>query len=95
MFAGDAHAFGIAVAGAGPRVLNNDVIHTFKQGTGVAWGIFLNSVTGGLAVNNRITTADRGIEYDAPSSSTGKFRDNVTFDVTTPYTGGTDIGNNN
>ena len=43
-------------------------------------------------VNNRITTADKGIEYD---SSTGKFRDNITFGVTTPFTGGTDIGNNN
>ena len=26
---------------------------------------------------------------------TGKYRDNITFDVTTPFTGGTDIGNNN
>ena len=88
----NADAFGIRAFGNGPRVINNDVIHTFKQGTGSAEAIRLVTVTGGLAVNNRITEADRGIHY---FTSTGKYRDNVTFDVTTPYTGGTNIGNNN
>jgi len=86
------NAFGIVVGGTGPRVLNNDVIQTVKQGTGTAHGIFFSAVTGGLAVNNRITEADKGISY---SGSTGKYRDNVTFDVTSPFNGGTDIGNNN
>ena len=95
VFGADANAFGIVVVGAGPRVLNNDVIDTVKQGTGTASGIFLQFVTGGLVVNNRVTVAGRGIDYDAGTSSTGKYRDNVTFDVTTPFTGGTDIGNNN
>jgi hypothetical protein len=27
--------------------------------------------------------------------STGKYRDNLTFGVTTPFSGGTDAGNNN
>ena len=89
----NANAFGIALVGTGPRVLNNDVSTTVKQGTATAWGILLNGVTGGLAVNNRITEADKGIEYFGPS--TGKYRDNLTFDVTTPFTGGTDAGNNN
>ena len=88
----DVNATGIFLQGAGPRVLNNDVITVMKQGTGIAWGILLSEVTGGLAVNNRITNAERGIDFGA---STGKYRDNVTFDVTTPFTGGTDIGNNN
>ena len=84
----------ILVAGAGARVLNNDVIDTVKQGTGIARGIaFGTGATAGLAVNNRITGADKGIEYFG--SATGKFHDNVTFDVTTPFTGGTNIGNNN
>ena len=85
-------AVGIRVFGAGPRVLNNDVITTVKQGTGIARGIFLDSVTGGLLVNNRITVADKGIDF---AGSDGKYRDNVTFDVTTPFSGGTNIGNNN
>ncbi len=85
-------AFGIIVHGFGPRVLNNDVIRTVSQGTGIAYGIaFGASVTGGLAVNNRVTGADRGIHY----FGTGKYRDNLTFDVTTPYSGGTNAGNNN
>ena len=74
---------GIEVQGSG---------NTFGQGSGFGLGIDLSEVTGGLAINNRITTADRGIDY---GGSTGKYRDNVTFDVTAPYTGGTDIGNNN
>jgi hypothetical protein len=48
-----------------------------------------------LVVNNRITVADREIEYESGSGSTGKYRDNLTFGVTTPFTGGTDAGNNN
>ncbi len=91
-FGVNASATGIRVFGAGPRVLNNDVITTVKQGTGIARGIFLDSVTGGLLVNNRITVADKGIDF---AGSDGKYRDNVTFDVTTPFSGGTNIGNNN
>jgi len=88
----NASAWGLLVSGHGPRVLNNDVIQAVKQGTGIAWGILFLNGTDGLAINNRITDADKGIEY---SDSTGKYRDNVTTSVITPYTGGTDIGNNN
>jgi hypothetical protein len=91
LFGANADATGIAVTGTGPRVLNNDVIQTVKQGTGIARGIHFFFATGGLAVNNRITEADRGIEY---GSSTGKYRDNLTFDVATPFTGGTAVGTN-
>lgn len=73
-------------------MLNNDVINTVKQGTGTAWGINLTGVAGGLVVNNRITVADRGIEY--VGGATGKYRDNLTFAVTTPFTGGTAVGTN-
>ena len=80
------------MAGSGPRALNNDVINTFKAGTGVSTGILFNGATGAFAVNNRITSADRGIAYD--SGATGKYRDNLTFGVTTPFTGGTAVGTN-
>jgi hypothetical protein len=43
-------------------------------------------------VNNRITDADLGIDF---ALGTGKYRDNLTFGVTTPYNGGTNAGNNN
>ena len=91
VFGANADAYGISVTGSGPRVLNNDVINTVAQGTGVARGIWVGFVTGGLVVNNRITTADRGIEY---FSGSGKYRDTLTFGVTTPFTGGTAVGTN-
>jgi hypothetical protein len=86
-----ASAFGIAVIGTGPRVLNNDVIKTVKQGSGAACGIQIQA-TGSLVVNNRITVADQGIDF---TSGTGKYRDNLTFGVGTPFTLGLDAGNNN
>ena len=88
----NADASGIIIRGSSARVLNNDVIDTFKGGNGVARGILFASCTGCLAVNNRITAADMGIEFNG---STGKFRDNITFTVTAPFTNGTDLGNNN
>jgi hypothetical protein len=91
IFGANTDAYGIVVFGDGSRVLNNDVVKTVKQGTGTAIGILFQVVTSALAVNNRITEADIGIEY---FSGTGKYRDNLTFAVTTPYTGGTDAGNN-
>ena len=91
VFGPNADAFGIVVTGAGPRALNNDVITTVKQGTGKAWGIKINSgLQGGFVVNNRITGADNGIDIDGP----GTYRDNLIREVTTPFTGGTDAGNN-
>ena len=92
-FGPNVSSFGMFIAGSGPRVLNNDVIETFKQGTGLAIGIQLQQTTGALAVNNRVTTADQGIIF--AGFGTGKYRDNLTFDVATPYVGGTDAGNNN
>ena len=62
------------MSGNGARVLNHAVINTFKQGTGTATGINFNGATGSFAVNNRITSADRGIDYSA--GATGKYRDN-------------------
>ena len=89
----DVSADGIFVAGDGVRVLNNDVINTFKQGSGVATGIHFGPGDNGLAVNNRITGADKGLFFDVPVSI-GKYRDNLTFDVATPFTGGTSVGTN-
>jgi hypothetical protein len=91
-FAGNASANGVLVLGSGARVLNNDVSDTFKLGSGVATGITFSGATAVFAVNNRITTADRGIAYD--SGATGKYRDTLTFGVTTPFTGGTAVGTN-
>jgi hypothetical protein len=86
----NATAFGI-FAGAPVSVLNNDVIDTHATGISTARGIAFSNVTGALAVNNRITNTDVGIEY---ANATGKYRDNRTTGVTTPFHGGTPVGIN-
>jgi hypothetical protein len=89
--------FGIYAGGTGLRILNNDVSHTQVNGDGSAYGIYLAHPTitrEVMAVNNRITEAHHGI-FGGVGVPWGKYRDNITDNVTTPYTGGTDIGNNN
>jgi hypothetical protein len=85
-------AYGISGFGAGPRILNNEVANTVGVSGGAGFGIDFCNASDGLAVANRITQADTGLAYLC--GSTGKFRDNITSGVTTPYAGGTDIGNN-
>jgi len=46
-----------------------------------------------LALGNRLTDADIGIEYNGTTS--GKYRDNLTSAITTPFVGGTAAGGNN
>src|SRR5262249_47660212 len=88
-FGDNADAIGILATGAGPRVLDNDVLDTTKQGTGTAVAMqFQPTTDGGVAEENRITGADKGIEF--LPGATGKCRGNLTFSVTTPFTGCTD-----
>ena len=46
-----------------------------------------------FVVDNRIGRAGTGIAFEA--DATGKYRDNLTGGCTTPFSGGTDAGNNN
>jgi len=89
-FGPDTPIYGIHISGSGARVLNNDVIDTHSSGTLARYGIFLTGTTGGLVVSNRISVADHGILF----SGTGKYRDNLTFGVVFPFSGGTDAGGN-
>ena len=43
-------------------------------------------------VDNRISNVSYGLEF--VNGATGQYRDNLTNNVTTPYTGGTNAGNN-
>ena len=87
-------AIAISVVGAAPRVLNNDVTGLANENTSPPTGIFLINVTGALVVGNRIAFVDTGIEFSTAAVSEGKYRDNLTVAVGTPYVGGTDAGNN-
>jgi hypothetical protein len=73
-------------------VEGNRVSDTSSDDT--SFGIdILGGSANAMVVDNRIATADNGVLY---SGSTGKYRDNITDGIgITPYSGGTDIGNNN
>jgi hypothetical protein len=51
----------------------------------------------GMALDNRIHGPARGIVFSAGGAGPGigKYRDNLTLNVTTPFIGGTDAGGNN
>jgi hypothetical protein len=85
-------AMGIVLVGPRHRAIENDVMTVTGQGTGSATGIaFGVSSDNGVALGNRVSEAKHGVI--GPVSV--KFRDNLTMGVTTPYSGGTDAGNNN
>ena len=77
--------------------MNNDITDITGPVGGTEVGIILSnfSTTAGafLVVNNRITGASTGINFEP--TATGKYRDNLTSGVATPFSGGTDAGNNN
>ena len=84
-------ALGILTSGTGTRVLNNDVIDTYSGDAPQAMGIYLTT-SNALVVNNRITNGSVGIFF----GGSGKYRDNLTTGVTTPFSGGgANAGNNN
>jgi len=88
----------IWAGGRGLRIVDNDVHNTRpngERGGGDAYAIYLAGVRDAVVVNNRITDASFGIFGQGPAPTWGKYRDNITVNVGVPYTGGTDIGNNN
>jgi hypothetical protein len=67
-------------------VENNRIEHT----TGTA--IYISSSSGNaMIVNNRIVRSNTGIHFAGPS---GIYRDNIALGCDTPYSGGTNAGNN-
>jgi hypothetical protein len=86
-------ASGIYLQNAPGSVVENNRIGNSSTGPGTSNGIYITgSSTDVLVSNNRVTTMNNGVYYD---SATGKYRDNLTSGVTTPFTGGTDaLGNN-
>ena len=57
-----------------------------------ACGIVITSGPDNFVVNNRLSGVEHGILSVSPGSC--KYRDNLTSGVATPYSGGTDVGNN-
>ena len=84
---------GVWVSGCNGCVVENNRISNSTRGPGASYGVYMYSSSNVMAVNNRMSTSVWGIYYD--TGSTGKYRDNLTGSVSYPYTGGTNIGNNN
>jgi hypothetical protein len=79
---------GVYVIGNAGRVVDNDIYgsdSTYDAG-------ILVGADNALVVNNRLGRLNEGIRFDYGNS--GKYRDNITANVTTPYKGGTSLGNN-
>ena len=84
------NAFGIYVGSTEGGVIEGNRINDLSSVTGNAFGIY---ISGGsvLVDHNYIENAVNGITF---SGATGKYRDNLTVNVTTPFSGGTDAGGN-
>jgi parallel beta-helix repeat protein len=85
-------ANGIWFFAAYNTVVDDNRISCTSSAISSAYGIYMDTSSNVMVVNNRIVTADYGVYY---SSSTGKYHDNITDGVTTAYTGGTAVGTNN
>ncbi len=72
-------------------VKDNLVTNTTSSST--TYGISLSNGSQVSVRENDVTTADNGIYF--AGGSTGKYMDNLTNNVTTPFTGGTAVGTNN
>lgn len=90
------NAWGIIASGTGVRIVDNDVHYTVANTAysgGVTNAILLGGAWDAVVVGNRISEANFGVNGGV--GNWGKYRDNITTNVGVPYTGGTDIGNNN
>lgn len=86
--------WGIRAGGNGIRILDNDVGYTVPQKQpGQTYGIWIAGGRDFIVVNNRVSEVPLGIV--GGDLNWGKYRDNITSSVATPYIGGTNIGNNN
>jgi hypothetical protein len=86
------NGIGIEVWGGSAHVFENDIDGQpgDQSATNNGNGINING-DNALVVGNRMSRLDVGVEL---SYGSGKYRDNLTTNVTDPYRGGTDAGNN-
>lgn len=85
-----ATACGVSVTGGGGAVVDGNRISAGVASSST--GIVLQSARDAVVTRNRVLGTGVGIAF---SSSTGRYRDNLTMGVTTPYLGGTNAGANN
>lgn len=77
------------------RILDNDIFGPdIVSGAPGFNGLHIQSKNA-FVVGNRLGRLYSGIWFDPLTQASGKYRDNLTTNVTVPYVGGTDAGNNN
>jgi hypothetical protein len=79
----------ILVYGPNSRVVDNDIVG--ETGNNAGNGILIYAQNA-FVVGNRLSHLSNGIHF--LFSGAGKYRDNLTTDVGSPYIAGTDVGNN-
>jgi len=89
---GTGSTHGIYIFWSNDVVAEDNRINGLSSGSGTTYGLYFWSSNDVLTAGNRITSADKGISYII---STGKYKDNLTSGVATPFTGGTSAGGNN
>jgi len=87
---GTDEAIALSIGGAGAIAESNRITGVVGD-TGATYGIRISNSDNVIARGNTVTSADFGIYFDG---STGKYMDNLTSNVTTPFTGGTAVGIN-
>ena len=85
-------AWGIYLYAADYGLVQNNTVTDTVSPSSSGFAIWISSSTGVFARNNNLANADNGITF---ATSTGKYFNNLTFDVGTPFSGGTPIGGNN
>jgi len=89
---GTSAGYGIVLGFANSSIVQGNRINDVQTDTGISHGIFISPSDNLIIRDNNIINADSGIYY---SNSTGKNLNNLTTNVTVPYTGGDDAGGNN
>jgi len=85
-------AIGISLNTADYGLVKNNSVTDTHTATGNSYAIHMLFSTGVSLRNNNMANADFGLYF---SGSSGKYFNNLTVDVPTPFSGGTPVGNNN
>ena len=76
------------------RIIDNDFHGVSAEGGGSGYNGVDIQGRNAMVIGNRFGRLYTGVWFDPLTQATGKYRDNVTTNVTFPYTGGTNAGNN-
>jgi hypothetical protein len=92
VFGANALTYGLYLNSCSIIVRNNQISTTTGVGTGEGFGIYCLNTSRTFVVGNQIDTSPNGLRMQP---GLGKYQNNLTAAVSTPFTGGVDAGGNN